>query len=102
MRNMWFPRGIADYVTAPQLKELRARSVAVERDFLFGVELTKKKKAEAAEEEAQEASRQSVRAEVELLSVRTPTSYSSVDTAPSTPGRRLTPMIRSLNAPPSS
>ncbi|KAJ9668031.1 hypothetical protein H2201_001837 [Coniosporium apollinis] len=68
MRNMWFPRGIADYVTAPQLKELQARNVAVERDFLFGVELTKKKKAEAAEEEAQEASRQSVRAEVELLS----------------------------------
>ena len=36
MRNDWFPRGIADYVTLPALKELRVKNVAMERDFEFG------------------------------------------------------------------
>lgn len=37
MRNMWFPRRIAEYVTIPELKRLRINNVAMERDFEFGI-----------------------------------------------------------------
>jgi hypothetical protein len=38
MRNEWFPRGIAEYVTAPELKTLRINKVAMERDYGFGLQ----------------------------------------------------------------
>lgn len=38
MRNEWFPRGIAEYVTAPELKTLRVNKVAMERDYGFGMQ----------------------------------------------------------------
>ena len=37
MRNRWFPRRIANYVPAAQLKQLKAEGVAMERDVDFGV-----------------------------------------------------------------
>ena len=37
MRNDWFPRGIAAYVTLPELKTLRLKNTAMERDFEFGI-----------------------------------------------------------------
>lgn len=37
MRNDWFPGRIADYVTWPEIRTLRAKSVPMERDFSFGV-----------------------------------------------------------------
>ncbi|KAK1818213.1 hypothetical protein LTR12_007365 [Friedmanniomyces endolithicus] len=37
MRNDWFPRRIAEYVTLPELKTLRTKNVAVERDFNFTI-----------------------------------------------------------------
>lgn len=37
MRNMWFPRRVAEYVTIPELKRLRLNNVAMDRDFEFGV-----------------------------------------------------------------
>ncbi|KAF2766398.1 hypothetical protein EJ03DRAFT_353991 [Teratosphaeria nubilosa] len=36
MRNEWFPRRIADYVTLPEQKTLRHNNVPVQRDFAFG------------------------------------------------------------------
>lgn len=36
MRNEWFPRGVAEYVTVSELKDLRVNKVAVERDYGFG------------------------------------------------------------------
>ncbi|KAK3705449.1 hypothetical protein LTR37_013266 [Vermiconidia calcicola] len=36
MRNIWFPKGIADYVTVPELRILRVKNTAMERDFEFG------------------------------------------------------------------
>ena len=38
MRNQWFPRGVAEYVTAPELKTLRVNKVAMERDYGFGMQ----------------------------------------------------------------
>lgn len=37
MRNSWFPRRTAEYVTDSQLKELKAKNISAERDFQFGV-----------------------------------------------------------------
>ena len=38
MRNDWFPRRVAEYVTVPELKTLRLKNIAVHRDFDYGVE----------------------------------------------------------------
>lgn len=37
MRNSWFPRRIAEYVTLPELRQLRLKNTSMERDFEFGV-----------------------------------------------------------------
>jgi hypothetical protein len=37
MRNRWFPMRLADYVPITQLKQLKAQSAAMGRDFGFGV-----------------------------------------------------------------
>ena len=37
MRNRWFPKRIADYVPAIQLKQLNAEGVVMGRDFEFGM-----------------------------------------------------------------
>jgi hypothetical protein len=37
MRNDWFPRRIADYVTQPGQKKLRLSNTAIQRDFNFGL-----------------------------------------------------------------
>lgn len=36
MRNEWFPRKVADYVTQPELRTLRLNNTSVERDVEFG------------------------------------------------------------------
>ncbi|KAF2236883.1 hypothetical protein EV356DRAFT_54580 [Viridothelium virens] len=35
MRNDWFPRGIAEYLTQVEIKDLRLKSVPIERDYAF-------------------------------------------------------------------
>jgi hypothetical protein len=35
MRNYWYPRGKAEYVTRSQLKELGLRDSTIERDVMF-------------------------------------------------------------------
>lgn len=42
MRNEWFPRRVAEYVTNTQLKDLKTRNIASERDFEFGVKTISK------------------------------------------------------------
>lgn len=37
MRNEWFPRGVAEYVTQPELRTLRLSNTAMERDVEYGV-----------------------------------------------------------------
>lgn len=37
MRNEWFPRGVAEYITQPELRTLRMSNTAMERDVEFGV-----------------------------------------------------------------
>lgn len=38
MRNIFYPRGVAAYVSKEQLRDLRKREVPIERDFAFGKE----------------------------------------------------------------
>jgi hypothetical protein len=37
MRNEWFPRRVAEYVTQPEMRTLRMSNTAIERDVEFGV-----------------------------------------------------------------
>jgi hypothetical protein len=37
MRNQWYPKNIAEYVTVPQLRTLRTSNITMERDFSYGV-----------------------------------------------------------------
>lgn len=39
MRNKWFPSGIAEYVSFTELRSLRLRDIAFERDVNFGAEV---------------------------------------------------------------
>ena len=38
MRNIFYPRGLAAYVTGKELRDLREREVPIERDLAFGKE----------------------------------------------------------------
>lgn len=37
MRNEWFPKRVAEYVTDTHLKELKTKQVTTDRDFQFGL-----------------------------------------------------------------
>ncbi|KAK4997015.1 hypothetical protein LTR66_003505 [Elasticomyces elasticus] len=50
MRNDWFPRRVAEYVTIPQLRDLRVKNVATERDFQFGLTEVKKEDVDKQQE----------------------------------------------------
>ena len=51
MRNIWYPRKMATYVTMSQLQELGGKDIAAERDPLFGSNRERK----AVERERREA-----------------------------------------------
>ena len=38
MRNSWYPRHKAEYMTGPAYQGLKPQKIAVERDFTFGME----------------------------------------------------------------
>lgn len=38
MRNIFYPRRVAAYVSEEQLRDLRARDVLIQRDVMFGME----------------------------------------------------------------
>lgn len=38
MRNIFYPRRVAAYVSEEQLRDLKEREVPIERDFGFGIE----------------------------------------------------------------
>ena len=77
MRNKWYPRRIADYVTATELKPLERSNVLVERDFGFTKAGSKSRKSTQVSEEtaarsvAAPAPAGNVR--LDLLSVGSPT-----------------------------
>ena len=50
MRNCWFPRSTAAYITPAELRELKTQDVTIERDHMFAVE-----NPEAEQEEEGEA-----------------------------------------------
>lgn len=37
MRNNWFPRNVAEYITLPERKTLKIQNITAERDFDYGV-----------------------------------------------------------------
>lgn len=43
MRNGWYPRSIAAYVTHTELKDLKSRNVQIERDFTYQADEVDKK-----------------------------------------------------------
>jgi hypothetical protein len=52
MRKDWYPRGVAQYVTGPELKTLQTNRVAIERDYGFGVSKQAKVKGTTSDEMA--------------------------------------------------
>ncbi|KAK5149321.1 hypothetical protein LTR04_007202 [Oleoguttula sp. CCFEE 6159] len=73
MRNDWFPRRIAEYVTSAALKDLHARNVPIERDFEAGLTPLKAKKvASDSSAVAAPAAQKAKAIEVERLSVTFP------------------------------
>jgi hypothetical protein len=69
MRNRWFPARVADYVPFTQLKVLKARDVAMERDFTFGVRLNLEEVEEEAEDLLAPKKRHVRPIEIDVLSV---------------------------------
>lgn len=59
MRNIWYPRKMATYVTMSKLQELGGRNIAVERDPVFGTN-KERKVAERQRREAKSATAISV------------------------------------------
>ncbi|KAB2577156.1 Ribosomal protein L9/RNase H1 [Lasiodiplodia theobromae] len=50
MRNGWFPRYTAEYITPAELLQLKANDVTIERDYTFGMEEAEVKQEEARAE----------------------------------------------------
>lgn len=67
MRNQFFPRKMAEYMTQAQIKEAGLENVALERDFTFG--LKNVESANAAEPEVAPAPVKPVAVDLDLLSV---------------------------------
>lgn len=63
MRNTWYPRQRAEYVTAATLQGMKLRDVVAERDFTFGM----KSEEEEAPKLVQEA--KSIETRIKLLLV---------------------------------
>lgn len=69
MRNTWYPRQKAEYMTASTLQGLKPQSLVAERDFTFGM---KPKEEPAPKEKAPEKERV-VEVQTKLLPVCIPT-----------------------------
>ena len=54
MRNSWYPRHKAEYMTGSKYQGLKPQQIAAERDFTFGMEL---KEESSAKEKAPEEER---------------------------------------------
>lgn len=48
MRNEWFPRRIAEYVTVPELRTLRLNNTAMDRNFDYGLDSSVEKAVSSA------------------------------------------------------
>lgn len=68
MRNGWFPRYTAEYITPAELLQLKANDVTIERDYTFGMEEAEVKQEEARAEVLEIATPKPI--EVEGISVR--------------------------------
>lgn len=78
MRNAWFPRQKAEYVTISTLQGLKPREVVAERDFTFG--MTKEEIAEAVPaEKQQEVEAPTVQTKTKLLPVSLPLRTYGID-----------------------
>jgi len=51
MRNIWFPGGVARYVTTADMKQLKSQNADMERDYAFRAELVAKKGRRSSEAE---------------------------------------------------
>ena len=75
MRNRWFPARVADYVSATQLKQMKAQEVDMTRDFTYGVRLNLEE-VEEEEEDFLRRPKHYVRPiEIDVLSVCAPSNH---------------------------
>lgn len=51
MRNTWYPRQRAEYVTAATLQGIKPRAVVAERDFTFGIKTKEEEAPKVPQEE---------------------------------------------------
>jgi hypothetical protein len=68
MRNQFFPRKMAEYMTQAQLKEAGLTGVTLERDFTYGLKIPENAKAEETVNAAPAA--KPIAVDLDLLSVR--------------------------------
>ena len=55
MRNDWFPRGIANYLSQAEIKDFRLKNIPIERDYAFiSSKHAEQKKLERLEREEEE------------------------------------------------
>lgn len=67
MRNIFYPRRVAAYVSEEQLRDLRKREIPIERDFAFGIE---KPKVEDSQDEPSQPSQKEGQKEVDVVDVQ--------------------------------
>lgn len=72
MRNDWFPRRVAEYVTMPELKTLRLNNVAMERNFDYGTSSLAQQAAPAQEDATDARGMSSVAKQEASMFQRTP------------------------------
>lgn len=85
MRNAWFPRRIAEYVTVPEMKTLRLNNIAMQRDHGFGITAT------AKEANAESAWQKDIPSDVKSMSNEELRSASAFGSEPKVDIEKLTP-----------
>ncbi|KAI9661036.1 MAG: hypothetical protein M1821_009363 [Bathelium mastoideum] len=71
MRNDWFPRGVADYLTQAEVKDLRLKNTPIERDYAFvsakHSEQQRQERLEHEEEEREKAEEEALEERMEAI-----------------------------------
>lgn len=76
MRNQFFPRRMAEYMTQAHIKEAGLENVTLERDFTFGIKDAES--AKGVEPEVKAAPAKVVAVDLDLLSVSGPLTFYSM------------------------
>lgn len=72
MRNIWFPKKMAEYVTSAKLQTLQKEDISLERDPTFGTNHERKAAKAAQPPPASTAAPASVESEIREIQAQTP------------------------------